>query len=105
MTSQKEVTTSRALHADATETPVRQPSVVEDINGSLRAIDEDASKHQKKPKKHRKKRGKLKTVILVIGLLLLAALGVLFYRAWAAGGKMFGGNLLGIFQQQELKME
>ena len=102
---QKEVTTSRALHADVTEAPVRQPSAVEDINGSLRAIDEDASKHQKKPKKHRKKRGKLKTVILVIGLLLLAALGVLFYRAWAAGGKMFGGNLLGVFQQQELKMD
>lgn len=96
---------SRKIHASRTESPIRQSRIVDDINGSLKAIDEDVSKHHKKKKNKRKKRKIVKIIALSIGALLVILLGVAVYKAWSAGGKMFGGNLLNVFQQQELKMD
>lgn len=98
------------LHNDKDHNAISSPSthrtgLVEDIDGSLRAIDADTRGEKVKHKKRRKKHKKLKIVGVAILLALLAFFGFFVYKAWSAGDKMFGGNMLGIFQQQELKMD
>lgn len=83
----------------------KKPSLVDDIDGSLKSIDSDVSDEQAKKRRRRKKRKSVKIVFLVLLMVMLATGGVLLYKAWVAGGKMFGGNMLDLFQQQQLKMD
>lgn len=99
-----------ALHTDSAKNAMplsmpRKSSMVEDINGSLKSIDSDTDSDKKKRTRRRKKRKNFKTIAMVVTIILVAAIGFLIYKAWSAGGKMFSGDMLGIFQQQELKMD
>ena len=96
---------SRRVDASVSKKSTGKSTVIDDINGSLRAIDEDASKHIKKKKNRRKKRKIVKIISIILGLMVAGLIGFGLYKAWMAGAKMFQGNLLNIFQQQELKMD
>ena len=79
--------------------------VKHDIGQSLMAIDTDVKEANKKKKKKRGKRKVAKITSIIIGAVLLLVVGFLVYKAWQIGSKVFQGNLMGIFQQQELKMD
>ena len=100
-----ETKSSRRVDASVSKKSTGKSTVIDDINGSLRAIDEDASKHIKKKKNRRKKRKIVKIALIIFGLMVAGLIGFGLYKAWMAGAKMFQGNLLNIFQQQELKMD
>lgn len=84
---------------------IRETSLQQNINDSLQAIDKDSVEKKAEQKKGKKKRRRTKIVSLVIGLVLLLGIGFLVYKAWQIGSRIFQGNLLGIFQQQELKKD
>lgn len=77
----------------------------ESIGASLQAIDQDSSKAKEKTKKHRRKRRWAKVASLIIGLIVLVGIGFLVFKAWQISSRIFQGDLLGVFQQQELKMD
>ncbi len=85
--------------------PAHRVSAKDDIDQSLRAIDADSNEGAKKKKSRRKKRRLAKMAGLVIGLIALVGLGFLGFKLWELGSKVFQGNLMGIFQQKELKMD
>lgn len=77
----------------------------QNISQSLEAIDSDTNKNKKKAKQQKKKRKFAKIISLIIGLLLFVGIGFLVFKAWQFGNRIFQGNILGIFQQQELKKD
>lgn len=79
--------------------------VQDEIGQSLMAIDADAKEGANKKKTRRKRRRIAKIVGLVIGLIALVGVGFLAFKLWELGGKVLQGNLMGIFQQKELKMD
>lgn len=90
-----------ALHIQAGH----RTDLKQNISESLQSIDEDLSKSKEKKKKNRKKRRWAKIIGLLVGLLILAGVGFALFKAWQVGSQIFKGNLFGIFQQQELKMD
>lgn len=80
-------------------------NVKHDIGQSLIAIDADTQEKKQHKKRKRGKRKKLKVASIVIGALLLLGLSFVVYKVWEIGSKVFQGDLMGIFQQQELKMD
>ncbi|OYX44210.1 hypothetical protein B7Y94_00160 [Candidatus Saccharibacteria bacterium 32-49-12] len=79
--------------------------VRQEIGQSLKAIDVDTKNKKIKKTKARKKSRVFKIVGILVALVALSLVGFLLYKAWQVGGKVFQGNLMGIFQQQELKMD
>lgn len=75
------------------------------IGESLREIDIDANASKEKKQKKRKRRKIAKIISLVVGLIAVLVVGFLLYKAWQVGSQVFKGDMLGIFQQQELKMD
>lgn len=77
----------------------------QNIGESLREIDLDTEKHKEKKQKNRKRKKIAKIVSLIIGLIVVLIVGFLAYKAWQIGSRVFKGDMLGIFQQQELKTD
>ena len=77
----------------------------QNISESLQSIDTDATEQKQKKKQRRKNKRWAKIAGLVLGLIVLLVVGFLLFKAWQLGSKVFQGNLLGVFQQQELKMD
>lgn len=79
--------------------------IKQSIGESLREIDIDVDQKREKKQKKRKRRKIAKLVSLVLGLIVVLVVGFLLYKAWQVGSRVFKGDMLGIFQQQELKMD
>lgn len=77
----------------------------ENISESLQAIDADASGDKKQKKKKKDKRKTAKKVGIIFGIIVALLLAFLLYKAWEFGNRIFQGDILGIFQQKELKMD
>lgn len=77
----------------------------EEIGESLKAIDADTHEEKRAKKKKRTTKKRIKLASLLIGAVLLVAGGFLAVKAWQVASRVFQGNLLGIFQRQELKMD
>lgn len=75
------------------------------INESLSSIEDDKKQEKVAKKKQRKKKFWVKIVLWALGAILAAVIGFLLYRAWNMVSSVFKGDVLGIFQQQELKMD
>ena len=83
----------------------RSDDIKQNISQSLQAIDVDASKDKATKKKRHKKRRWVKIVIWVLVALIVFAIGFLLFKALSMSGRVFNGNILDVFQQQELKMD
>ena len=75
------------------------------ISQSLQEIDSEHHEKKKVKRKHRKKRFWVKIISVVIGIILAIIVGFLLWRAFNLIGSVFKGNIFGIFQQKELKMD
>ena len=85
----------------------KQSGLKDSISDSLSMIDETAVGS---PRQRRKQRGKkkkwVKLASLIVGLLVLAGVGWLIFKAWTMVGNVFqNGNMLGVFQYQPLKKD
>lgn len=79
--------------------------IKQSIGESLQAIDAEVDLNRVKKKKKTKRRRIIKLSSLILGLILLIIVGFIGYKAWQVGAKIFNGDLLGVFQQQELKKD
>lgn len=98
------------LHSGVDESAYRQDvggrgGIKEAIGASLKAIDSDTEQKKQHKKKKRTVRKRLKWASLLIGLIILLIGGFLLVKAWQVGSRMFQGNMFGIFQRQQLKMD
>lgn len=75
------------------------------IGESLQEIDIDAKTAKTKKVKRRKRKIIFKIAAMTVGLIFFVIIALLVHKAWVAGSQMFKGDMLGIFQQQELKMD
>ncbi|RKV95159.1 MAG: LytR family transcriptional regulator [Candidatus Saccharimonas sp.] len=80
-------------------------SLKQNIDESLRAIDENAKpSHRQERKNKRKKKLKVKIISAVVGVIVLVIAGYVAFRLWQTMHRVFGdGNLLNLFSQQKLK--
>jgi len=82
------------------------PNKLQDnISQSLQAIDGEQQQEKQIHKKRRQKRRWVKIALWVFGALVAVGIGFLLWRAWNMVSQVFNGNILGILQQQELKMD
>lgn len=82
------------------------PSKLQDnISQSLKAIDGEHRQEKEVHKKRRKKSRWVKVTMAIIGVIIATVVGFLLWRAWNMVQQVFNGNILGILQQQELKMD
>lgn len=95
------------LHSGVSSTvrPDAPSGVKEDIGESLRAIDSDVKEEKQAKQKKRTVKRRIKWASLLIGAIIVIAGGFLLVKAWQMGSRMFQGNMLGIFQRQQLKMD
>lgn len=94
---------------DSTEVPQMESGhpggVRQDISQALTAIDTETRDKQQKKRQKSKKRRIVKIVGIVVGALVALGLGFVVYKAWQVGSRVFQGNLSGLFQQHQLKMD
>lgn len=79
-----------------------------DIDESLRGIDADGPSQQKPPKRGGRRPNRRKIIKWSLIILLIAGLGVgawLGVKTLLAGGAVFKGDVLGLIQHKELKMD
>lgn len=102
-----------------TDAHITRPAVgitKHEIDESLRGIDQETSEEPRKklsrharraagkPKKSRTRRI-IKWVLILLAIVVIGYLGLVAYKAITAGGNIFKGNILDIFQNQPLKQD
>ena len=105
-------TTLRELHTAGATTPHAEPKKGirrSDIDESLKGIDSPAedkkSRKRKSPEQKAKRRKLIKRVAILLVVLLICAGGFLGVKALLAGGQVFKGNILDIFQNKPLQQD
>ncbi len=104
----KEQQESAQMHSGRREkiAPAQTDSgLTQNISDSLIAIDADVEKHKEKRQRRHRRRRYAKVITWSLGIIAAVVIGFLLYKAWQLGSRVFQGNMLGIFQQQELKMD
>ena len=103
------LTTPTSMVGAPVLTPSEHGLTRRDIDDSLRDIDTQPQKQPKKGRALRSNKRNIKRIALwtaiVLGVLGLAIGGWLAFRALSAGGNVFKGNLLDVFQHAPLKKD